>query len=116
MKIKTIKKPWGKEEIVEENLFYLVKKLTMNKMSRCSLQYHNKKIETIFVLEGNLFIELGKIRNKLKIIKLKEGQYITLKNKIIHRMFAKNKKAVYLEASTSHMKDVVRLSDDYNRI
>ncbi len=30
-------------------------------------------------------------------------------------MFAKSKKSIYLEASTSDLKDVVRLSDDYNR-
>ena len=49
-KKKFLKKPWGSEEIIHTNKFYTVKKLVMNSYSRCSLQYHKKKIETIFVL------------------------------------------------------------------
>ncbi len=58
--MKKIKKPWGEEIIIENNKFYSLKKLTMNSNSRCSLQYHKKKIETIFVLEGSLYINIGK--------------------------------------------------------
>ena len=41
--MKIIIKPWGKEEILEKNHKYMLKKLTMWKGHRCSLQYHNKK-------------------------------------------------------------------------
>ena len=41
--MKIIKKPWGKEEVIEINDKYMVKKLTMWKGHRCSLQYHQKK-------------------------------------------------------------------------
>ncbi len=115
-KKKFLKKPWGSEEIIHTNKFYTVKKLVMNSYSRCSLQYHKKKIETIFVLEGPLFILHGKSLKNLKIKKLKNGEFFTLKKKEIHRMFAKSKKSIYLEASTSDLKDVVRISDDYNRV
>ena len=114
--MKKIPKPWGQEIIIENNKVYSLKKLTMNPNSRCSLQYHKKKIETIFVLEGTLYINLGKRINKLKTIKLQKGQSITIPRFMIHRMSAKNKKSVYLEASTSHLKDVVRLMDDYKRV
>ena len=57
---------------------YSLKKLTMNPNSRCSLQYHKKKIETIFVLEGTLYIKLGRKINKLKTIKLQKGQSILI--------------------------------------
>ena len=46
--MKIIEKPWGKEEIVEINEKYMVKKLTMWKEHRCSLQFHNQKKENIF--------------------------------------------------------------------
>ena len=55
------------------------------------LQFH-KKIETIFVLEGTLYINIGKNINKLKMIKLKKGQSITIPKLMIHRMAAKIKK------------------------
>ena len=111
-----IKKPWGSEEIIHTNKYYTLKKLTMNSNSRCSLQYHKKKIETIFVLNGPLYILLGKNLKSLKKKKLLNGQSITLKNKEIHRMFTKSKKSTYLEASTSDLKDIVRILDDYNRV
>ena len=37
----------------------VLKKLVMHKGHRCSLQYHEQKHETIFVLEGKLKITVG---------------------------------------------------------
>ena len=113
---KKIIKPWGWEEIIQNNKFYTLKKLFMKKNCRCSLQYHNKKIETIYVLNGQLHISIGKSKKSLKKIVLKKGQNITINKKIIHRMCAKKKSCVYLEASTSHLTDVVRIADDFNRV
>ena len=45
--MKIIEKPWGKEEVIEINDNYMMKKLTMWKGHRCSLQLHNYKKETI---------------------------------------------------------------------
>ena len=67
VKKKIIKKPWGSEEIIHTNKFYTVKKLIMNSNCRCSLQYHKKKIETIYVVDGPLFILHGKSLKNLKI-------------------------------------------------
>ena len=52
--MQVIEKPWGCEEVVEINDKYMVKKLTMWAGHRCSLQYHNLKKETIYVLSGVL--------------------------------------------------------------
>tara|TARA_B100001063_G_C16694086_1_gene518729 strand:+ start:391 stop:738 length:348 start_codon:yes stop_codon:yes gene_type:complete len=114
--IKKINKPWGWEKIIENNKHYTLKKLFMKKNSRCSLQFHKKKIETIYVLDGPLYLLVGKNLKKMKTIKLNKGQSVTLNKLVIHRMFTKNKSSLYLEASTSQLKDVVRLSDDYNRV
>lgn len=108
--MKTIEKPWGKEEILETNKNYTLKRLTMFKDCKCSLQYHNFKKETIYVLSGELKITIG---DSYKILKKHES--ITINPKIVHRMESLIE-SVYLESSTSELDDVVRIEDDYNRI
>lgn len=112
--MKIIDKPWGKEEVIEINNRYMMKKLTMWKGHRCSLQYHKIKQETIYVLSGQLRIVYGENKNNLQSRIFEAGESITLKPEIVHRMEAAED-AVYLEASTPEMEDVVRLSDDYQR-
>jgi quercetin dioxygenase-like cupin family protein len=109
-----IEKPWGKEEVIEINDRYMMKKLTMLKGHRCSLQYHNFKRETIYVLSGQLHILSGEAQDKLVSKVFLQGETITLVPKVIHRMEAVED-SVYLEASTPEMDDVVRLVDDYKR-
>jgi len=109
-----IEKPWGKEEVIEINDRYMMKKLTMWKGHRCSLQYHNIKRETIYVLSGQLRIYTGASQDNLQSKIYTAGETITLVPHVIHRMEAVED-SVYLEASTPEMEDVVRLSDDYKR-
>ena len=110
-----IEKPWGKEEIIEINEKYMVKKLTMWKEHRCSLQFHNHKKETIYVLSGKLRIVSGPNQNNLKEKIYLAGDSITISPGTVHRMEGVED-SVYLEASTSEMNDVVRLVDDYDRV
>ena len=109
-----IEKPWGREEFIEINDKYMVKKLTMWKGHRCSLQLHNHKKETIYVLSGQLRIFSGLDKNNLKGKIYKAGETITISPGTIHRMEGAED-SVYLEASTPEVDDVVRLVDDYNR-
>ncbi len=105
-----IEKPWGREEILETNPGYTVKRLTMNEGCRCSYQYHERKMETILVLEGELIItsEEGERRYA-------PGEVITIKPFERHRMSSEKGNALYLECSTSELDDVVRINDDYGR-
>ena len=112
--MKIIEKPWGKEEVTEINEHYMVKKLTMWKGHRCSLQYHNQKKETIYVLSGQLKIHSGPSENELTVKIYGPNDTITLLPRTIHRMEGVED-CVYLEASTPQMEDVVRIQDDYNR-
>ena len=109
-----IEKPWGLEEVVEINDKYMVKKLTMWAGHRCSLQYHNIKKETIYVLSGVLKIIQGASQDTLEEKLYRAGDAITIQPGIIHRMEGVED-AIYLEASTPEMDDVVRLVDDYQR-
>jgi mannose-6-phosphate isomerase-like protein (cupin superfamily) len=109
-----IEKPWGKEEVIEINERYMVKKLTMYAGHRCSVQYHNLKKETIYVLSGDLRIYTGKTQENLDSRVFGSGESITIPPGLIHRMEAVTD-SVYLEASTPEMDDVVRIVDDYKR-
>jgi mannose-6-phosphate isomerase len=114
IEFKVIEKPWGREEIIEINDKYMVKKLTMWAGHRCSLQYHNLKKETIYVLSGVLKIAQGTSQDNLKESLYRSGDSITIPPGLIHRMEGVED-AIYLEASTPEMEDVVRLMDDYQR-
>jgi len=115
MQTKIIEKPWGREEVIELNEKYMVKKLTMWAGHRCSLQYHNNKRETIYVLSGVLKISKGLEQDNLEDNLYTAGDAITIPPGLIHRMEGVED-AVYLEASTPEMDDVVRLVDDYKRV
>ena len=110
-----IKKPWGQEEVIEINERYMVKRLTMMKGHRCSLQFHNQKQETVYLLSGSLKIYTGTAPHGLSERVYNAHDSITLKPGTIHRMEA-IEDSIYLEASTPEMDDVVRLTDDYNRL
>ena len=72
-----IEKPWGREEVVEINDKYMVKKLTMWAGHRCSLQFHNIKKETIYVLSGVLKIIQGTSQDALEDKLYRAGDTIT---------------------------------------
>ena len=112
--METIKKPWGCEEIIEQNSRYMLKRLTMLKGHRCSIQYHNFKHETIYVLSGQLNIYLGDTIQQLTSSTYGPNESLAIPAKLVHRMEALED-TVYLEASTPELDDVIRLKDDYQR-
>lgn len=107
---KIIKKPWGQEEIIFLSKDYCVKKLTLNKNEMTSLQYHKKKTETVLILKGKLNIQ---VENKNLI--LEPFETITILPNQVHRMSVENNECLYLECSTPHLDDVVRIDDKYKR-
>ena len=107
-----IEKPWGKEELLEKNDRYMVKRLTMYKGHACSLQYHEYKRESLYVLSGVLTVFFGE--NETECTVMKAHDFMTIEPHRIHRMEAVED-AVYLEASTPELEDVVRIKDRYNR-
>ena len=62
----------------------------MKKGNICSLQFHAKKLYTIYVLNGNLIIELNK-----EIILLKPTDSITISVVQVHRMSAVDTDVLY---------------------
>jgi mannose-6-phosphate isomerase-like protein (cupin superfamily) len=110
-----VDKPWGHEEhfaLVEGK--YCGKVLHLRAGHALSLQYHERKDETISVQRGRLRFEVGRDVHALEEFDLLPGESIRLEPGTIHRMTALVD-TVVLEASTTELKDVVRLEDRYGR-
>lgn len=113
-KVTRIEKPWGWEKWIEINENYVVKELFMKSGNCCSLQYHEKKHESFYVIKGKLKFEVGETKDSLTEMVLEEGGYYTIKPFVVHRMSA-IEDSVYLESSTNFLDDVIRLEDKYGR-
>lgn len=107
-------KPWGKEIIWAENELYVGKILRIQRHRRLSLQYHDKKDETLYVASGVLELYMEKKGVKFRT-HLHPGDCCRIRPHTIHRMRAVEDCDVY-EVSSPELTDVVRLEDDYKRI
>jgi len=110
-----VDKPWGYERHLEINENYVVKELFMKEGNSCSLQYHNKKHETFYVLKGRLKFYVGPNKDNLNVIFLEPGEHYTIEPLVVHRMEAVVD-SLYLESSTNFLDDVIRLEDKYGRV
>ena len=79
-------KPWGKEELIEYNDRYVVKKLFMKAGECCSMQYHELKRETIYILSGKLKLYIGTDINNLEERIMEKNDTVTILPHTIHRM------------------------------
>lgn len=109
-----VDKPWGNEELLEYNDHYVVKKLFMKAGECCSIQYHELKRETIYVLGGKLRLYFGTDIENLEQREMIPGDNITITPYTIHRMEG-IEDSTYLECSSPEIWDVVRLADKYQR-
>jgi len=112
--MRTVQKPWGKEEIWAETPKYVGKYLYITEGHRLSKQYHEIKEETIRVLSGTLLLELG-TGTDLVEMHLNPGDVYHVTPKTVHRFSAPMKDVILVEVSTPELDDVVRISDDYSR-
>ena len=109
-----VEKPWGHEVIWAETDQYVGKIIHVRAGEALSLQYHGLKDETIHVLRGRLRLVVGPAREQLDVITLEAGEGYRIPPGTVHRFKAVSDCDV-LEASTSHLDDVVRLEDKYGR-
>ena len=112
--MRRVPKPWGEEIIYAENEKYAGKILVVRKGESLSLQYHNRKDETLYLYRGlvRLWIEEeGVLREKT----LSPGEACRVLPGTRHRILALED-AEILEVSTPELDDVVRLEDRYGRI
>lgn len=107
-------KPWGREIWFAWTQKYAGKILEIKKGHRFSLQYHEKKCETQFLVKGKVKFSIGKNPKKLTSRILTSGQKIDIPPRMIHRAHALTD-AVLFEVSSPELDDVIKLADDYGR-
>ncbi len=134
---KTVTKPWGQEKWIQagdEKHSYVLKEIVLNKDYKTSLQVHKYKAETNYILEGQGRLiysdlpfdcdryvdgkytpqEIDNLLINLKVQNYGPGSAMTIEPGTIHRMIA-DTDLRFVEASTCHLDDVIRLQDDANR-
>jgi len=109
-----IDKPWGHEIIWAHTDRYVGKILVVNAGEALSLQFHEEKDETLYLLDGELLLEVGPGSGRLVEVPLIAGRSIRLTPGTLHRMVARTDCRI-LEASTPELDDVVRVQDRYGR-
>jgi len=108
---KIVQKPWGKEIWLELNDKYCYKIIQINKGQRTSLQYHNQKLETIYVVSGIAEIWLENDKGQIEKLKAEAGSVVNVKPGRKHRLIGITD-IILQEASTPEVDDVIRIEDD----
>ena len=108
-----VEKPWGYELHWAKTDRYVGKLIHINAGHALSLQYHNKKDETIFLWSGKILFEIEK-DGQLVSREMLPGESVHVTPPTVHRMTAIEDSDI-MEVSTPELDDVVRLKDLYGR-
>lgn len=108
-----VEKPWGYELIWARTDRYVGKILHVRAGHVLSLQYHNFKDETMYVLSGELTLRT-QTGDTLVARPFKAGESAHIPAKLVHQIEAVVDSDI-LEASTPELDDLVRLQDRYGR-
>jgi len=135
--VKLVNKPWGYEKWItpgKPNHDYALKEIFFKAGNRTSLQVHEFKSETNYVLSGKGILlyhrekfdffrfhageyskdDINKIISELETIDLVPGVICHVWAGCIHRVVSEID-LTFIEASTTELDDVYRLHDDMNR-
>lgn len=113
--VKKVDKPWGYElHFVPEGISYMGKVLHINKGKRLSLQLHDKKQESWFIINGQAKVIWDNEKGDLIETELMSGQGYTCEIGQRHRL-AGITDCDIIEVSTPEIGTTYRLEDDYNR-
>jgi len=113
--ITRVTKPWGYETIWAHSERYTGKIIHINAGHELSVQYHNKKDETVYLLSGQIIYRVQRNGDEvLDDVHLQVGESFRIIPGTIHQMVAVTDCEV-LEVSTPEVNDIVRLSDKYGR-
>src|SRR5438045_7196658 len=111
--IRHVPKPWGYELIFARTDRYVGKVLHVNRGESLSLQYHEMKDETLYVVEGELRLTIEHDGDRRELT-LRKGEAFHIPPRMIHRMEAMVD-TDGAEVSTPELDDVLRLEDRYGR-
>jgi mannose-6-phosphate isomerase-like protein (cupin superfamily) len=112
---KRVEKPWGHEIWWAQADRYVGKVLHVKAGHRLSLQFHERKDETVHLWSGVLILALDEGDGRgLVEHRMAPGQSYRIRPGTRHRMVAVSDCDI-LEVSTPEVDDVVRLEDAYGR-
>jgi quercetin dioxygenase-like cupin family protein len=109
-----VDKPWGYEIWYGVTDAYVGKILHVDAGHRLSLQYHELKDESNYLLSGKLKLVKGADAESLTETVIEPGHVWRNLPGEVHTIEAVEDADV-LEVSTNHLDDVVRLQDNYGR-
>ena len=112
--IKIVKKPWGEEQWLAHTDKYAGKILIIEAGKRFSLQYHEVKHETQYVVSGKIKMEIGPDGDHMEERILGPGAVTMVEPGTWHRIEAIETATIF-EVSTPELDDVVRITDDFGR-
>ncbi|HXI13581.1 MAG TPA: cupin [Thermoanaerobaculia bacterium] len=108
-----VDKPWGYELIWARGSAYVGKILHVNAGHSLSLQYHERKEETLLLTSGEVRLTLRSGDDE-RIVMMREHDVFHIPPRLIHRIEAIVDSDI-TEVSTTELDDVVRLEDRYGR-
>ena len=109
-----IEKPWGHEIWFAHTDRYAGKLLYVNAGHRLSVQYHEAKDETSYLLSGRLLLSTGEDPERLDAVEIASGAAWRNEPGALHTIEA-IEDSVVVEVSTPELDDVIRLADRYGR-
>jgi mannose-6-phosphate isomerase len=109
-----VDKPWGHELIWVVTDRYVGKVIAIDAGRRLSLQYHEQKDESIYVLTGRLRLHLEDEAGAMTVRELGPGDSARVPAGRRHRFEAVDDVEL-IEVSTPELDDVVRVEDDFGR-
>lgn len=113
--VRRVDKPWGWEIIFAHTERYAGKILHVEPGEALSLQYHEEKDETLYLLSGSyeLMVEED---GQLTRHSMQPGDCYRIRPHCRHRMIAGPEGCDIIEVSTPELDDVVRIEDRYGRV
>ena len=113
--VKRVEKPWGYElHWVPENKPYMGKVIHINASARLSLQIHDQKQESWYLINGKAKVIWDNNKGELIETELENGKGYTTEIGQRHRLCGITDCDI-IEVSTPEMGTTYRLEDDYKR-
>jgi mannose-6-phosphate isomerase len=109
-----VDKPWGHELWFAHTDRYAGKLLYVKARHRLSVQYHEAKDETSYLLSGRLSLSQGEDADQLGVSEVRAGAAWRNRPGVVHTIEALED-SVVVEVSTPELDDIVRLADRYGR-
>ena len=110
-----VPKPWGSELWFAHTDLYAGKILRVRAGCRLSVQLHEEKDETSYVLSGRVIVSQGESAETMAAEELGPGDSWRNSPLVVHTLEAVED-AEIIEVSTPQLEDVVRLEDRYGRM